>query len=242
MSANMATNMCKALKQLPIASITMDSTVALFWILNPARSWKTFVANRVRKIASITSELDIKWKYCPSKENIADLGSRGASINCMESNEWFHGPDWLLDEEKQPVQPNLNCSKEVNIESKPLKESVFQVIEKEPDEWDSLLGQSSYWKTLRVTAWCLRFKHNCLAKEQKSKRKSGPLQTEEIENARNHWVKKVQSNTPETSRVPVGDLCRMRNRYFKVQRKDFRLSTNLSEWRKIRGETYTAFT
>ncbi|CAB4027597.1 Pro-Pol poly, partial [Paramuricea clavata] len=86
MAANMATNVCKALKQLPIASITiwMDSTVALFWILNPARSWKTFVANRVRKIASITSELDIKWKYCPSKENVADLGSRGASINRME--------------------------------------------------------------------------------------------------------------------------------------------------------------
>jgi hypothetical protein len=96
-----------------------NSTVALFWILNPARSWKTFVANRVRKIASITSKLDIKWKYCPSKENVADLGSRGASNNRMESNGWFHGPDCLLDEEKQPAQPNLNSSKEVNIEVNP---------------------------------------------------------------------------------------------------------------------------
>lgn len=138
----------------------------------------------------------------PIERERSRLESRGASINRMESNGWFHGPDWLLDEEKQPVQPNLNCSKEVNIESKPLKESVFQVIEKQPDEWDLLLERSSYWKTLRVTAWCLRFKQNCLAKGQKSKRKSGPLQTEEIENARNHWVKKVQSNTPETLESP----------------------------------------
>ena len=136
LAANMAKNVCKALKQLPIASTTiwMYSTVALFWILNPARSWKTFVANRVRKRASITSKLDIKWKYCLSKENVADLGSRGASNDRMESNGWFRGPDCLLDEEKQPAQPNLNSSKEVNIESKPLKESVFQVIKKEPDE------------------------------------------------------------------------------------------------------------
>jgi hypothetical protein len=204
MAANMAKNVCKALKQLPIASITiwMDSTVALFWILNPARSWKTFVANRVRKIASITSEFNIKWKYCPSKENVADLGSRGASINRMESNGWYYGPDWLLDQEKHPVQPNLNCTKDVNTECKPLKESVFQVVEKEPDEWDLLLERRSYWRTLRVTAWCLRFKHNCLASSQKLNRKNGPIQTDEIENARNHWVNKVQSNMPETLESP----------------------------------------
>ena len=66
------------------------------------------MANRVKKMACITSDLNIKWKYCPSKENVADLGSRGASINRMEGNGWFYGPDWFLDEEKQPEQPNLD--------------------------------------------------------------------------------------------------------------------------------------
>ena len=128
---------------------------------------------------------------------VADLGSRGASINRMEGNGWFHSPDWLLDEEKQPEQPNLNCTKEVNVESKPLKEVVFQVAQEEVDEWDWLLERSSYWKTLRVTAWCLRFKHNCLVKVQKLKRVKVPLQTEEIENAKNYCVKRVQGETPE---------------------------------------------
>ena len=84
-AANMAKNVRQALKQLPIVSVTvwMDSIVALFWILNPAKSWKlTFVANQVKKISSITSDLNIKWKCCPSKENVADLG-----------NGWYHGPD-----------------------------------------------------------------------------------------------------------------------------------------------------
>ena len=91
-------------------------------------------------MASVTSDLNIKWKYCPSKENVADLGSRGASINRMEGNGWFHGPDWLLDKEKQPEQPNLNCTKEVNVKNKPLKELVFQVTQKEVDEWDCGIG------------------------------------------------------------------------------------------------------
>ena len=98
MAANMAKNLCSALKRWPIGSVTvwMDSLVALFWISSPGKSWKVFVANRVRKIASITTEVGIEWKYCPTKENVADLGNRGASINRMESKEWFTGPEWLL--------------------------------------------------------------------------------------------------------------------------------------------------
>ena len=197
MAANMAKHVRQALKQLPIVSVTvcMDSIVALFWILNPAKSWKTFMANRVKKMVSITSDRNIKWKYCVSKENVAALGSKGASINRMEGNGWFYGPNWLFDEEKQPEKPNLNCTKKVNVESRHLKEVVFQVAQKEVDEWDWLLERSSNWKTLRVTTWCLRFKHNCLVKIQKLKRVKGTLQAEEIENAKNFWVKRVQAET-----------------------------------------------
>ena len=113
--------------------------------------------------------------------------------------------------EKQPEQPNLSSTKEVNVESKPLKEIVFQIAQKEADEWDWLLERNSYWRTLRVTAWCLRFKHNCLAKGQKLKRNKGPLQTEEIENARNCWAKRVQSNTPETLESPGWKFVRDEN-------------------------------
>jgi hypothetical protein len=53
----------------------MDSLVALFWINNPGKAWKVFVANRVKQMAEITDEVNTVWKYCPTKMNFADLGS-----------------------------------------------------------------------------------------------------------------------------------------------------------------------
>ena len=67
--------------------------MSIYWILNPAKQWKTFVSNRVKKIAEITEEVKIQWKYCPTEANLADLGSRGASLNKMEKDGWYEGPE-----------------------------------------------------------------------------------------------------------------------------------------------------
>ena len=177
MAANMARNICLALKRTPMVSVTvsvtvwMDSLVALFWISNPAKSWKVFVANRVRKIASITAEIGIQWKYCPTKDNIADLGSRGASIDRMERGGWFTGPEWLLNKEKWPEQSKLTSTKDTSQETVPMKQTIHHVRENVPDEWDLLLERNSYWRTLRVTAWVLRFVDNSLAMRRGTRRK-----------------------------------------------------------------------
>ena len=67
---NIAANMWLALKRMPVASVTiwMDNLVAVFWISNPGKPWKEFVANRVKKIPSITAEFGIKWKTAPRKQ------------------------------------------------------------------------------------------------------------------------------------------------------------------------------
>ena len=59
MAANMARNLYHALLRLPVKSIIiwMDSMVALYWLSNPGKPWKTFVTNRVKKIAEITNEI-----------------------------------------------------------------------------------------------------------------------------------------------------------------------------------------
>ena len=61
MSANMISNLCQALKGLPVVSVTswMDNTSALYGIVNPGKQWKTLVSNRVSKIAKITEEHQI---------------------------------------------------------------------------------------------------------------------------------------------------------------------------------------
>ena len=101
MAANLARNICHAMKRWPVETVTvwMDSMVALYWILNPGKSRKVFVANRVRKMAQITKEVGIQWKYCPTERNFADIGSRGASFKKMENCEWYEGPQWLLRKE-----------------------------------------------------------------------------------------------------------------------------------------------
>ena len=113
MAANMAKNLHGALQCWPISSTTiwMDSMVAVYWLTNPPKAWKVFLANRVRKIAEATSEIGITWKYVPTHTcmNLADLGSRGATIAKMERGIWLTGPNWLLDERQWPQQPKLKC-------------------------------------------------------------------------------------------------------------------------------------
>ena len=62
--------------------------------------------------------------------------------------------------------------------------------EKERDEWDTLLDIRKLWRTLRVTAWILRFKHNSLTKRHKTKKRTGPLTTDELSYAKDQWIRK----------------------------------------------------
>ena len=207
MAANMVKNLCKALQDLPILSVTiwMDSMVALYWIHSPRKAWKTFVANRVRKISEATEENNITWKHCTTDMNIADLGSRGASIEKTEKGRWIEGPEWLFNEEHWPRQPEFKSCKKVNEEARPFKEVVAYSKEKAEirgDEWDLLLERKPYWTTFRVTAWALRFKENCKLKCEKKQKVKGPLTTEEIRKARDLWIVRAQKEIDDSLERP----------------------------------------
>ena len=154
----------------------------------------------------ITSDTGVNWKYCPTGKNLADLESREASIHKMETGGWFTGPEWLLDEKQWPVQPDFQCTKDVNDEQKPIKEETLYAKNHKPDEWQTFLERNNYWKTLPLTAWALRFRNNSSAKRRANGKITGPLTTEDIETATNHWVRKVQSNTPPNLQAPGWEL------------------------------------
>ena len=59
------------------------------------------------EIAQIAEKVEIKWKYCPTERNLADLESRGVSFSKMELNEWYKGPQWLLTKKDWPPQPSI---------------------------------------------------------------------------------------------------------------------------------------
>ncbi|XP_074629542.1 uncharacterized protein LOC141887151 [Acropora palmata] len=74
--------------------------------------------------------------------------------------------------------------------------------EKERDEWDTLLDRSKLWRTLRVTAWALRFEHTLLTKRHKTKKRTGSLTTEELSYAKDQWIRKEQAGVQPDVKSP----------------------------------------
>ena len=79
MTSNSIENVKVTLKHCNIRSVTgwTDSTVFLYW-LNRQGLYKQFVANTITKI--LQKEY-IKWYYVPTKQNPADIGSRGSLLS-----------------------------------------------------------------------------------------------------------------------------------------------------------------
>ena len=130
----------------------------------------------------------------PFWDEFGDLGSRGAYLSKMESSEWYTVPQWLLDQGKCPEQPTstTRAQAEEHLSNKIMLFSA----EKKPDVWDDLLAWKPHCGALRVTAWALQFAHNTLARLHKEKGRQGPLNTEEIINARDHQVRREQEEIP----------------------------------------------
>ncbi|CAH2009395.1 unnamed protein product [Acanthoscelides obtectus] len=71
-----------------------DSMITLAWIRGDSKRWKTFVANRVGEIQSLTSVLD--WRHVESANNPADLLTRGVTVKLLCDCElWWHGPSFF---------------------------------------------------------------------------------------------------------------------------------------------------
>ncbi|GFV32058.1 uncharacterized protein TNCV_21161 [Trichonephila clavipes] len=105
-----------------------DSQVVLPWLSSPPRNWKPFVANRTSKILDIIPSK--QWRYVPSKENPANLGSTGISPKDLpDCSLWWEGPPWLTTEKAWPKQPTVKNKREIKksviIETK--KTFVFSV-------------------------------------------------------------------------------------------------------------------
>ncbi|KAK9739110.1 Pao retrotransposon peptidase [Popillia japonica] len=75
-----------------------DSTIVLRWIRTSPHLLKTFVANRITEIQ--TASFVENWRHVPTKDNPADIASRGVYENTLEHCKlWWHGPSWLSQEE-----------------------------------------------------------------------------------------------------------------------------------------------
>ena len=164
-----------------------DSTVALYWI-NGKGDYRQFVANRVAKIQSHTR---VEWHHVPTKQNPADVGSRGGSV--LENNLWSDGPEWLKDPTKWPPKQVLEATREVEEEKRTTKNLQALTTIEQPvisDVFEELLGKFPLRKVLRICAWINRFVKSC--RVSSDNRKTGPLTSGEVEDSEIWWIKRTQ--------------------------------------------------
>lgn len=159
-----------------------DSTITLSWIRASPSKWKTFAANRVAEIQHLTN-VD-KWNHVSSRENPADLISRGTTIfELKDCALWWTGPAWLS-QENLPVS-----SARVTVHDLPEQKLITNVAVH--DDFDLFLKFSRLSKLQRVTAYCFRFISNCKTRDAVH-RTVGALTTQELQYSLNTLIKLAQ--------------------------------------------------
>ena len=173
------------------SKLWLNSQTALFWIMNRGE-WKQFVKHSVNEILKLSDKGD--WRYCPSQENPADVGSRGMPASELNQNVlWWQGPAWLTESEESwpsegSVTPTTDSREEerttsILVTQTDLVAGIDKVIE--IDKYGCIR------MVLRVTAWLKWFCFN-VSKKTKSERKHGPLSLQELTEAEIDWMKAAQ--------------------------------------------------
>lgn len=78
--------------------------VVWYWIHSETKRYKQFVANRLNEITELTETKN--WKWLPGDMNVSDDGTRFGTVEFVNSNRWYTGPDFLYeDQSKWPRKP-----------------------------------------------------------------------------------------------------------------------------------------
>ncbi|XP_064475231.1 uncharacterized protein LOC135389144 [Ornithodoros turicata] len=160
-----------------------DSTIVLYWLHGKSENWKEYVRRRVNEVKKYTKPT--QWRHCPGTENVADMVTRGLRLTTLTTNDkWWNGPNWLTDEQAWPEEcfEAPSCREEAKHEQTALATTTAPA-----EEVTRCTNFSSLNRLHRVTAWIKRFCGNC-----KGASIDGPLSMEEIENAKNYWLRHVQ--------------------------------------------------
>lgn len=184
-----------------------DSMIALQWIRKSPAKLEVFQANRVAEIQELTE--GASWSHVTTKDNPADLCSRGVSPSKLATNSmWWHGPAWLCTPMNEWPRPNLTISTADQKVVESAVKIIKPVVAAGVIDFDAPLtrivtidGQrhelglhktiSDWGKLLRVTSYVMRFINNCLRKKQ-CQRRSGRIKRPELLSSENLWVRYSQ--------------------------------------------------
>ena len=158
-----ALNDVKNFRRMDSVTYWSDSTVVLSWIRNSNKEFKQFVENRLLEIRRLASpEL---WKYVPTKQNPADIASRGTTATQFVENKlWWNGHEFLIKSNKHyPSQPCNSQENDSELKSPRVRVTRSTVNVAQIPNIMELMDTSKYSiivRLLRVTAYVLRFINN----------------------------------------------------------------------------------
>lgn len=177
-----------------------DSKTVLGYVNNDARRFHVFVGNQEQEIRDKTSPE--QWHYIGTKENPADVASRGSSVQELIDNSlWWNGPELLWKPDKDW---NLtDASSEISPDDPEVKRgSVLATQVRKPSSVLERLEYFSSWHCAKkAVAVCLRLQEKFRrandkeVKQDSSDSRSSkyiPVNVEELQNAESEIIKIVQ--------------------------------------------------
>lgn len=171
-----------------------DSMTVLKYIANTTTRFKTFVANRVSIIRTLSKVT--QWRHIGTKLNPADAASRGMRIGpFLRSQTWTSGPDFLTKPQCQwPAVMDEACT-HLNADSEVKGEilSCAVTLKQEMCPTTKLLMYFSSWTKLRrAVAWILKLKER-LKQQTKEKQKIKNIACGKLIGAKqeNKWAPKL---------------------------------------------------
>ncbi|XP_011858216.1 PREDICTED: uncharacterized protein LOC105555782 [Vollenhovia emeryi] len=163
-----------------------DSSIVLHWLKGTNKKLPVFVAHRVGEIQEMSTVEN--WNHVGTKENPADLISRGVSPReLVKSSLWWKGPTWLEDDGLIRCRLEVQEIDDSRLDEADRSEIIAMLVHEDIDLFTRF---STFNKLVRVTATCLRFAQLC--RKQYSGEASGPLSVVEIEYARRSLIKGAQ--------------------------------------------------
>lgn len=135
-----------------------DSQVVLSWLKNQPGKLPVYVAHRVLKILKVT--ISEQWYHVPSKQNPADILSRGIKPHELSSSTmWLYGPLFLYKARAQWPNPSKQ-NPEIEINNTVTGLTAQRSFEDTPLVY-TIESKNSFIRVQRVVGYLLRFIRNC---------------------------------------------------------------------------------
>ena len=155
--------------------------------------WSVIPDDSKRSLATEcrTSSPD-RWNHVKGPENPADCASHELfPSELLKHTLWWNGPDWLHQDALYWPKRFTSPSSSLTDEERELSLYVSVTL---PSPVLKIEDYSSFVRLKRVTAWILRFVHNCRARKLNRERvKDAYLSMDDVHKAEIYWYLEVQS-------------------------------------------------